>query len=213
REGPARSEVTATESDGAERGRGLFAHRGKPGWHNGSGAVFEAPGLVAGFDDFAVMRQSIEQRGRHLGVCEDAWPFAEGQVGRDDDGGALVKAADQMEEQLAAGLGEREIAEFVEDDEVEPGQVIGEAALPAGTGFTFQPINEVDDGVKAAPRAATDARAGDRYCKVAFAGAGPPDQHGVALLGNEVAGLQLADQGLVDWGSGEVEVVDIVCQR
>ena len=38
-----------------------------------------------------------------------------------------------MEEQLAAGLGEREIAEFVEDDEVEPGQVIGEAALPAGT--------------------------------------------------------------------------------
>jgi hypothetical protein len=77
-----------------------------------------------------------------------------------------------MEEQLAAGLGEREIAEFVEHDEVEPGQVIGEAALPAGTGFTFQPINEVDDGVKAAPRAATDARAGDSDCKVAFAGAG-----------------------------------------
>jgi hypothetical protein len=63
-----------------------------------------------------------------------------------------------MEEQLAAGLGKREIAEFVEDDEVEPGQVIGEAALPAGTGFTFQPINEVDDGVKAAPRAATPRR-------------------------------------------------------
>jgi hypothetical protein len=41
--------------------------------------------------------------------------------------------------------------------------------LPAGSGFTFQPIDEVDDGVKAAPRAATDARAGDRYCKVAFA--------------------------------------------
>ena len=33
------------------------------------------------------------------------------------------------------------------------------------------------------------------------------------VLGNEVAGLQLADQGLVDWGSGEVEVVDILCQR
>ena len=118
-----------------------------------------------------------------------------------------------MEEQLAAGLGEREIAEFVEHDEVEPGQVIGEAALPAGTGFTFQPINEVDDGVKAAPRAATDARAGDSYCKVAFAGAGPPDQHGVALPGDEAAGRQLADQGLVGWGSGEVEVVDILCQR
>jgi hypothetical protein len=31
---------------------GLFAHRGKPGWH--SGAVFEAPALVASFDDFGM---------------------------------------------------------------------------------------------------------------------------------------------------------------
>ena len=36
-----------------------------------------------------------------------------------------------MEEQLPAGLGEGEIAEFVEHDEVEPGQVIGDAALAA----------------------------------------------------------------------------------
>ena len=48
------------ESDGAQRGRGLFAHRGKPGWYSLSGAVLEAPALVAGFDDFAVMRQAIE---------------------------------------------------------------------------------------------------------------------------------------------------------
>src|SRR5437016_1298447 len=32
--------------------------------------VLEAPALVAGFDDFAVMRQPIEQRGRHLGVVQ-----------------------------------------------------------------------------------------------------------------------------------------------
>src|ERR1700730_4215729 len=91
-EGPARVAQCPHERRSGARGRCLFAHRGKPGWH--SSAVFEAPALVAGFDDFAVMRQSIEQRGRHLGVCEDARPFAEGQVGCDDDGGALVKAAD-----------------------------------------------------------------------------------------------------------------------
>jgi hypothetical protein len=33
-----------------------------------------------------------------------------------------------MEKQLAAGLGEGEIAEFVEDDEVEAGQMIGDGA-------------------------------------------------------------------------------------
>jgi len=36
------------------------------GW---SGAVLEAPGLVSGLDDLAVMGQTIEQRCRHLGVA------------------------------------------------------------------------------------------------------------------------------------------------
>ena len=35
-----------------------------------SGAMFEAPALVAGFDDFAVMREAVEQRRGHLGVAE-----------------------------------------------------------------------------------------------------------------------------------------------
>ena len=65
------------------------------------------------------MGQPIEQRGGHLGVAEHTGPFAEGQVGGDEDGSALVKPADQVEEELATGLGEGQVAEFVEDDEVE----------------------------------------------------------------------------------------------
>jgi len=53
----------------------------------------------------------------------------------DKDRGAIVEAADEVEQQLAAGLGERQIAEFVENDEVRPSQVIGEPALPAITGW------------------------------------------------------------------------------
>jgi hypothetical protein len=34
-----------------------------------------------------------------------------------------------VEDQLAAGLGERQVAELVEHDEVEPGQVIGDGPL------------------------------------------------------------------------------------
>jgi len=52
-----------------------------------------------------MMREPIEQRGRHLGVAEDGRPFSEGEVGGDDDRRALIKPADQMEQQLAAGLG------------------------------------------------------------------------------------------------------------
>ena len=63
----------------------------------GSGAVLEAPAFVAGFDDVAVVGEAIEQRGGHLGVAEHARPFAEGEVGGDDDRGLLVEAADQVE--------------------------------------------------------------------------------------------------------------------
>ena len=39
------------------------------------------------------MGQAIEQRGGHLGVAEDGGPFAEAEVGGDDDAGALVELA------------------------------------------------------------------------------------------------------------------------
>jgi hypothetical protein len=45
-------------------------------------AVFEAPGLVASLDDFAVMGQPVEQRGRHLRIAESTRPLTEREIGR-----------------------------------------------------------------------------------------------------------------------------------
>ena len=47
-----------------------------------------------------------------------------------------------MEQQLSAGLGEGEISELIEDDQVAPAQLIGGAPLVAGslpTGLSTQP--------------------------------------------------------------------------
>lgn len=46
-----------------------------------SGAVFEAPAFVSGFDDVTGMSETVEERGRHFGGDENAWPFAEGENG------------------------------------------------------------------------------------------------------------------------------------
>lgn len=86
-----------------------------------SGSVFEAPAFVAGLDDVAVMGQSVEQCRGHLGVAEDDWPFAEVEIGGDDHRGLLIEMADQVEQELTSGLGERQIAELVEHDEVQTG--------------------------------------------------------------------------------------------
>jgi hypothetical protein len=73
-----------------------FAHRGKPRWYSGSGAVLEAPALVTGLDDIAVMGQPVEECCRHFGVAKDAGPFAKGKISGDNDRGALVKPTETV---------------------------------------------------------------------------------------------------------------------
>ena len=103
-----------------------------------------------------------------------------------------------MEEQLAAGPGERQIAEFVEHDEVLAGQVIGNPALAAIAALGLEPIDQIDDVVEAAPRAAADAVTSDRDGEMRLAGSGSADQHDIALLGDEAAAGEVFDEGLVD---------------
>ena len=133
--------------------------------------MFEPPALVTSLHDLAVMGEPVEERRRHFGVAKDTGPFGEGEVGGDDDGGALVKTAHQMEEQLAARLGKGQIAQLVQDHEVEAGQVVGQASLAAGAGFAVEPVDQIDDIVEAPSGAAADAGPGDRDGKMAFAGA------------------------------------------
>ena len=50
-------------------------------------------------------REPVEQRGGHLGIAEDGGPFATGKARGHDDRSALVELADEIEQQLPAGLG------------------------------------------------------------------------------------------------------------
>jgi hypothetical protein len=48
-----------------------------------------------------------------------------------------------VEEQLAAGLGEGQVAEFVKNDEVEAREMVGEAALATGAGLGLELVDQV----------------------------------------------------------------------
>ena len=48
------------------------------------------------------MGEPVEQSGGHPGITEHLGPFAEAEVGGDDDAGALVEFAEQMEQQRTA---------------------------------------------------------------------------------------------------------------
>jgi hypothetical protein len=77
-----------------------------------------------------------------------------------------------MEQQLPAGLGEREIAEFIENDDVEASEIVGDASLSAGSTFGLKLIDEIDGGEEAPARSGADAtpRDGDGQMRLACAG-------------------------------------------
>ena len=55
-----------------------------------------------------------------------------------------------MEEKLSTRLGEGQIAKLVENDKIEPCQMIGDATLTASAGLGLQPIDQINDIEEAA---------------------------------------------------------------
>ena len=149
----------------------------------GLAAVSEAVGLVARLDDVAVVREPIQERGGHLRIAEHAGPFAEHEVGGDDDAGVLVEFRQQMEQQRAAALRERQVAKLVKDHDVEIHQVVREASGAAGGLLLLQRVDEFDRGVEAhALAVAGDRFHTERRGEVRLAGAGTADEHYVLRL-------------------------------
>ena len=69
-------------------------------------------------------------------IQEHLGPAGERQIGRHDQAPALVAAADEAEQQVGAGLVERHVAELVNDDHVEAGEVVefpGQPPLASAT--------------------------------------------------------------------------------
>ena len=133
------------------------------------------------------MSEPVEECGRYLGVAEDARPFAEGQISRDDHRGALIELANEMEEQLPASLSDGQIAEFVENGEVLAGEVIGNSALPPCACFGLQTIDEINRIEEAATQASANAASRDGNGEMRLAGPGATDENDIALLRDEAA--------------------------
>ena len=64
------------------------------------------------------MGKPIEQCCRHFGIAKDAGPFAEAQIGRNDNAGSLIEFAEKMEEQGTARGAEGQVAKFIEDEQI-----------------------------------------------------------------------------------------------
>jgi len=106
-------------------------------------------------------------------------------------------------------LGEWQVAELIEDDEVEPHEMLGQAARPPCTDLGLKPVHEVHDIEESAASAVADDGSLDRHGDVGLAGPGAADQHDIALLAEEFPAGQIAHQRLVDRRIIEGELLDL----
>src|SRR5271154_4490330 len=177
-------------------------------------AVLEAKAVVSGFKNVAAVGEPIEQRGRHLGVAEHGGPLAEAKIGRDDDAGALVELAEQMEQQGPAGGAERQVAKLVEDDEIGVGEPRRDLAWFALKLLLFESVDEFDGGKEPDALAVMlDGLDADRRGEVRFACAGAADQDDIVGVFQELAAMELTRERLVDLAAGEVEAGKIAIVR
>ena len=72
------------------------------------------------------------------------WPNGENQIGGDQQRRVLIELADRVEQQLAAGLNERQVAEFVDDDEIVAQQLLGLPATATGGLILLELIEQID---------------------------------------------------------------------
>ena len=70
----------------------------------------EAPTLVAGFHQVAMMGEPIQKGRGHLHIAKHLLPLGKPQIGGDRHAGALVQFGQQMKQQSATGLAERKRA-------------------------------------------------------------------------------------------------------
>ena len=85
--------------------------------------MLEPVALAVHLQDVDVAGEAVRQRAGEGFRAEGPGPLAEGQVGGHQDGAPLIALAEDLEEQFRAGGGERHEAQFVGDQQVEPGEL------------------------------------------------------------------------------------------
>ena len=86
---------------------------------------------------------AVDHRGGDGLVAEHAAPAAEGQVAGQDEGGVLVAAGHELEEQVRGVLLEGQVADLVDDDQPvapQPRQFLGQPTGAVGFGEPGDPF-------------------------------------------------------------------------
>ena len=133
------------------------------------------------------MCNSVEQRCCHLAVSEYLRPFTESQVRCYEQRGPLIELGYQVKEQLPSALGKRQVTQFVQDNDIEPSQVLRKPSAPSADLLLFQLVNQVDNVEVSAALTLLNQVPSKCDRQMGFAGASAADQQDIAACRQETA--------------------------
>src|ERR1700680_3318242 len=85
--------------------------------------LLEPVALAVQLQNMDMMREAIEKRAGQTLIAEDARPFLEWKIRGDDGRTTFVTLAEYFKQKLRADLRERHIAEFVDDEQFDGGEL------------------------------------------------------------------------------------------
>jgi len=151
----------------------------------------------------AVVCKAVKQRSRHLCVAEHVRPFSKAQIGRNENACSLVKLGEQMKQQCASRLCEREIAQFVQNDGIDIHKAVGQLPGFAGDLLRLKLVHELNRGKEPNSFSMVLYRlnANGRR-KMRFPCAGPTDEHHVLRGLAESDRMTFSHESLIDGAQG-----------
>ena len=142
-------------------------------------ALRKAIAFAVHFENVDVMGQAIEQgTGQPFGA-KYAGPFVERQVAGHDGGAPFVSLAEDLEQQLGAGLRQWHIAEFVDDEQLVTGELALQAQKPFLVAGLDQLMHEGGGGREAGRQTLLARCQAEPQCDVTLAGSGVADRDDV----------------------------------
>ena len=162
--------------------------------------ILQAIAFAVDEDDFAVMHEAVEDgAGDGAVVIEDHGPILEDAVGGKDDGAAFIALADDLKEQIGALFIDREVAQFIEDQE--SGSLVffefEEEAMSALGGS--QGIDDFDGGGEAHGMALETGEVPQGDGQMGFAEADPAAEDDIDVLVDEIEAGGMLDLLSVDF--------------
>ncbi len=134
-----------------------------------------------------MVREPVQQGGGHAFALEDLVPVAEREIAGDQQAAAFVAVGEHLEQQLGSGAAERQVAEFIDDQQVNPVELLQQRVQSELLLCFFELVHQSRRCEELRPHAFTAG--GQAKCdrQVSLPSAGLAEQTDIGVLSNPVA--------------------------